>query len=152
MAFGTLEDLDGRFDLVVFAEPYAQYGGLLKQAHQADGGNGPTPVLVAGTLESGDPPKILVREVYELERAEERLARELLVRIGAEEATADRLTALRARLAKSPGECAVRVHLVIPDQSETVLAISSLRGVRPDETLKRDVDALFGRAVTEVRV
>ncbi|TMA31544.1 MAG: DNA polymerase III subunit alpha [Deltaproteobacteria bacterium] len=150
--FGTLEDLDGRFDLVVFAEPYAQYGGLLKQAHQADGGNGPTPVLVAGTLESGDPPKILVREVYELERAEERLARELLVRIGAEEATADRLTALRARLAKSPGECAVRVHLVIPDQSETVLAISSLRGVRPDETLKRDVDALFGRAVTEVRV
>jgi hypothetical protein len=69
-----------------------------------------------------------------------------------DEATADRLTALRTRLAKSPGECAVRVHLVIPDQSETVLAISSLRGVRPDATLKRDVDELFGRAVTEVRV
>jgi DNA polymerase-3 subunit alpha len=152
MAFGTLEDLEGRFDLVVFAEPYAQYGGLLKQAHQADGGNGPTPVLVAGTLEGGDPPKILVREVYELECAEEKLARELLVRIGADEATADRLTALRARLARSPGECAVRVHLVIPDQSETVLAISSLRGVRPDATLKRDLDELFGRAVTEVRV
>jgi DNA polymerase III subunit alpha len=152
MAFGALEDLDGCFDLVVFAEPYAQYGGLLKQAHQSEGGNGPTPVLVTGTLESGDPPKILVREVYELERAEEKLARELTVRIGAEEATEDRLTALRERLARSPGECAVRVHLVIPDQSETVLAISSLRGVRPDETLKRDVDALFGRAVTEVRV
>ena len=45
-------------------------------------------MLVAGTLEGGDPPKILVREVYELERAEEKLARELTVRIGAEEATA----------------------------------------------------------------
>ena len=152
MAFATLEDLDGRFDLVVFAEPYAQYGGLLKQANQAEGGGGPTPVLVSGTLEVGDPPKILVREVIELERAEEKLARELTVRIGADEATPDRLAALRARLERSPGECAVRVHLVIPDQSETVLAVSSLRGVRPDETLKRDLDALFGRAVTEVRV
>ncbi len=152
MAFATLEDLEGSFDLVVFAETYAQYGGLLKQAHQTDGGEGPTPLLVAGTLEAGDPPKILVREVIELARAEEKLARELTVRIGAEEATPDRLTALRDRLARSPGECAVRVHLVIPDRSETVLAVSSLRGVRPDEGLKRDVDALFGRSVTEVRV
>src|SRR5262249_29570930 len=142
----------GRFDLVVFAEPYAQYAGLLKSAHRAEGGTGPTPVLVAGTLESGDPPKILVREGYELERAEEMLAGELMVRIRTDEATGGRLTAMRTRLAKSPGDCAVRVYLVIPDQSETVLAISSLRGVRPDAALKRDLDELFGRAVTEVRV
>jgi DNA polymerase-3 subunit alpha len=152
MAFATLEDLEGSFDLVVFAEPYAQYGSLLKQAQQGGDGEGPTPLLVSGTLEAGDPPKILVREAMELARAEEKLARQLQVRIGADEATPDRLTALRARLERSPGDCEVRVHLVIPDQSETVLAISSLRGVRPDEGLRRDVDALFGRVVTEVRV
>ncbi|MEM7411032.1 MAG: DNA polymerase III subunit alpha [Myxococcota bacterium] len=152
MAFATLEDLEGAFDLVVFAEPYAQYGSLLKQAQQADGEEGPIPLLVSGKLEAGDPPKILVREVFELERAEERLARELAVRIGAEEATPDRLVALRERLERSPGDCAVRVHLVIPDESETILHVSSLRGVRPDGELRRDVDALFGRVVTEVRV
>ena len=152
MAFATLEDLEGGFDLVVFAEPYAQYGSLLKQAQQGSEEAGPTPLLVSGTLEAGDPPKILVRDVMELARAEEKLARLLQVRIGADEATPDRLTALRARLERSPGECEVRVHLVIPDRSETVLAIPSLRGVRPDAGLRRDLDALFGRVVTEVRV
>ena len=103
MAFGTLEDLEGRFDLVIFAEPYAQYGEPAQAGAPGRRRDRPDAVLVAGTLEGGDPPKILVREVFELERAEEKLARELTVRIGAEEATRDRLLALRARLAKQPG-------------------------------------------------
>jgi DNA polymerase-3 subunit alpha len=150
MAFATLEDLEGSFDLVVFAEPFAQYGQLLKTALDPQDGEGPRPLLVSGDLESGDPPKILVREVLELERAEERLATQLRVRIRSEEATEDRLTALRRMLEARPGSCAVTLHVVIPDESETVMAVSSVRGVRPDETLRRDVDALFGRVVTQV--
>ena len=115
-----------------------------------DGESGPKPVLVSGTLETGDPPKILVRDVIELERAEEKLANRLRVRIRAEEATADRLTALRGLLQARPGECGVTLHVVIPDESETVLQISAVRGVRPDPALRRDVDELFGRAVTEL--
>jgi DNA polymerase-3 subunit alpha len=149
MAFATLEDLTGRFDLVVFSEPYAQYGSLLKAAVQAEDG-GPRPLLVSGTLEGGDPPKLLVRDVLELERAEEKLASHLRVRIGAGEATADRLTALRELLLARPGDCAVTLHVVIPDESETVIAVSGVRGVRPDAALRRDVDALFGRGVTEL--
>ena len=137
---------------MVFAEPYAQYGSLLKRAVEGDPETGPVPLLVTGNLEAGDPPKILVRDVLELGRAEEKLARQLAVRIGSEEATPDRLSAMRARLERSPGECAVVVHLMIPDQSETILALSSLRGVRPDADLRRDLDSLFGRAVTELRV
>jgi DNA polymerase III subunit alpha len=152
MAFATLEDLEGCFDLVVFADAYAQYGSRLKGALQPADGGGPRPVLVGGTLEEGDPPKILVREVLELDRAEERLATGLRVRIHAAEATDDRLTALRRLLEARPGECAVTLHVVIPDASETVMAVTAVRGVRPDEALRRDVDALFGRAVTEVAV
>jgi DNA polymerase-3 subunit alpha len=174
MGFATLEDLEGSFDLVVFAEPFAQYGQLLKTALDPQDGEGPRPLLVSGELESGDPPKILVREVLELERAEERLATQLRVRIRSEEATEDRLTALRRMLEARPGSCAVTLHVedrltalrrmlearpgscavtlhvVIPDESETVMAVSSVRGVRPDESLRRDVDALFGRVVTQV--
>ena len=58
-------------------------------------------------------------------------------------------TALRARLEAHRGECAVRVHLVIPDQSETVVALSSRRGVDPSESLLREVDGLFGRPVAD---
>jgi hypothetical protein len=44
----------------------------------------------------------------------------------------------------------VALHVVIPGQSETVLALPGTRGVRPDESLLRDVDGLFGRGVTEL--
>ncbi|HXK22508.1 MAG TPA: DNA polymerase III subunit alpha, partial [Myxococcota bacterium] len=150
MAFAKLEDLEGSFDLVLFQEPYARCASVLKGAAEGDAAQGPRPLLVTGTLESGDPPKILVRDVLELERAEEKLASALRVRIRAEEATADRLTALRRLLESRPGECGVTLHVVIPEESETVVAVSSVRGVRPDPTLRRDVDALFGRNVTEL--
>jgi DNA polymerase-3 subunit alpha len=157
MGFATLEDLEGPFDLVIFSEPYAQYGSLIKSAMEGaepgeDGETGPRPLLVSGTLEAADPPKILVREVLDLERAEEKLATMMRVRIRSEEATEDRLVALLRMLEARPGECAVTLHVVIPDESETVMAVSSVRGVRPDPGLLRDVDGLFGRAVTELAV
>jgi DNA polymerase-3 subunit alpha len=150
MAFATLEDLEGSFDLVLFQEPYARCGGLLKSATSSDQEGGPRPLLVTGTLEKGDPPKILVRDVLELERAEEKLASSLRVTIRAEEATADRLTALKQLLAARPGECGVTLHVVIPDESETVVQVSAVRGVRPDPALRDTVDKLFGRNVTEL--
>jgi DNA polymerase-3 subunit alpha len=150
MAFGSLEDLDGSFDLVIFAEPFAQFGSLLKSALGEGRPEGPIPLLVSGTLEEGDPPKLLVRQVLELERAEERLSSRLSVKMLADEASSDRLEALLGVLQKYPGECGVALHLVIPGESETVLALSSLKGVRPNTALRQEVDGLFGRSVTEL--
>jgi DNA polymerase-3 subunit alpha len=150
MAFGTLEDLEGSFDLVIFAEPYGQHASLLKTAATGEAGAGPVPLLVTGTLEVGDTPKILVRDVMPLERAEEKLAARLKLRVLASEATRDRLLALRDLLGRHPGECAVALHLVIPDQSETVLALPGLRGVRPDDAFLREIDGLFGRRIAEI--
>ena len=150
MGFGTLEDLEGAFDLVLFAEPYARFGSLVKRAQAGEGEEGPLPLLVTGTLESGDPPKILVREILELDRADERLATQLGLRVTAEEASRDRLCALRVLLEKHPGECPVALHLVIPEVSETVFALPQL-GVRPGPVLTQDLRGLFGRDVTELR-
>ncbi len=150
MAFGTLEDLEGSFDLVIFAEPFAQHASLLKTAASGEAGAGPVPLLVTGTLEVGDTPKILVRDVTPLDRAEEKLAAQLKLRVLASEATRDRLLALRELLGRHPGDCAVALHLVIPDESETVLALSGLRGVRPDDAFLREIDGLFGRRVAEI--
>jgi DNA polymerase-3 subunit alpha len=150
MAFGTLEDLTGSFDLVIFAEPFGQHATLLKSAMAGAAGEGPQPLLVSGNLEAGDTPKILVRDVLSLDRAEEKLCSQLRVRVLAREATRDRLTALRQLFDESPGECAVALHLVIPDESETVLALPGRRGVRPDPRLRQRVDDLFGRPVTDL--
>jgi DNA polymerase-3 subunit alpha len=152
MGFGALEDLEGSFDLVIFAEPWAQHATLLKRAKGGEGDGGPTPLLVTGQLEEGDPPKILVREVIELGRAEERLTTQLRLRVLAEEATPDRLLALRGVLTQHPGECEVVLHLVIPGESETLLALPSIAGVRPGATLLAELTGLFGRDIVELAV
>ncbi|MEE9607395.1 MAG: DNA polymerase III subunit alpha, partial [Myxococcota bacterium] len=150
MAFGTLEDLEGSFDLVIFTEPFAQYGSLLKQAMSQEAGTGPLPLLVSGTLEQGETARILVREVVDLARADERLSSQLLLRIPAAEASPDRLSALKSLLGNHPGECEVALHLVIPGESETVIALPAFR-VRPGAPLREDLLGLFGRDVTELR-
>jgi len=150
MAFGTLEDLEGSFDLVIFSDPYSQHADLLRLAASGgEGGSGPVPLLVSGQLEEGDPPKLLVRDVIRLDEAEERLAAQLVIRIAEPDVDPDRMMALRKVLCSHPGDCAVVVHLTIPGEAVTVLSVGGLRGIEPSETLQRDVDALFGRRVTE---
>ncbi len=149
MGFGTLEDLEGSFELVIFSEPYRQNVELMRRALSAEDGE-PVPLVVAGTLESADPCKVLLREVFELARAEEHLAARVHVEMLADEASRDRLTALARVLSAHPGDCSVVVHLVIPGESETLMALPDHRGVDPSDALLRDVDGLFGRPVSRV--
>jgi DNA polymerase-3 subunit alpha len=151
MAFATLEDMTGSFDLVVFSEPFAQYGGLLKTAAADDSGAGPKPLLVTGTLEVGEPPKILVRTLVDLARAEEKLCTQMRIRLTAEEASSDRLTALKGMLQRYPGECEVLLQILIPEESETCLLLPGLE-VRPNDELRNEVNGLFGRVVTELEL
>ncbi|MCH2170994.1 DNA polymerase III subunit alpha [Myxococcota bacterium] len=152
MAFGTLEDLEGSIDLVVFAEPYQRHLSLLKRALASDGGEvGPVPLLVEGKLEAGETAKILVEQFWELEKAEEELCKELRLRLVDGEATRDRIQAIQNLLVAHPGGCSVVLHVVIPGHSETLV---SLRGtdVTPNPTLCKGLDDLFGRSVTELHV
>jgi DNA polymerase-3 subunit alpha len=152
MAFATLEDMEGSFDLVVFAEPYARLEKLLKQGLQAEEGGVPEPILVTGSLEAGDTAKILVRDAMELGVAEERLSTELHLRVMAGELSRDRLEALRNLLASHKGDCSVVLHMTIPGESETLLALPESRAVNPSEALVEQLDGLFGRPVTELTV
>jgi DNA polymerase-3 subunit alpha len=151
MAFATLEDMNGTFDLVVFSEPFARYGSLLKSAAADETGAGPRPLLVTGTLEAGETPKILVRTVLDLDHAEEKLSTQMRIRLSAEEATRDHLTALKGMLQRHPGECEVVLQILIPDESETCLLLQDLE-VRPNDELRNEVNGLFGRIVTELEL
>ena len=147
MAFATLEDLEGAFDLVIFAEPYARLRTLLKEAKD---GETPLPLLVSGKLEEGEPPKVLLREAFPLAEAQERLAARLHVRVLEGDMTRDRMLALRQVLESHRGDCGVVVHLVIPGESETLVALPDSRGVDATELLVRDIDGLFGRPVSDL--
>jgi DNA polymerase-3 subunit alpha len=151
MAFGTLEDLEGSFDLVIFADPYARLREALKKALDADSRDGRAmPLLVSGTLESVDPPKVLVRDAFELQDAESNLATRVRIRVTASEATRDRMLALRRLLEAHAGDCGVLLHLLIPGESETVMALPGGRGIDPSDELLLEVNGLFGRPVAEL--
>jgi len=152
MGFGQLEDLEGGFELVIFSEPFEEHAALLRCARDetaADGERGPIPLIIRGTLEEGDPPKILVRDVTRLDEAEQKLSASLHVRVQSPEVTKDRLIALKRLLRSHAGDCGVYFHITIPGESETVLDVGGIRGVSPSVELCREVDLLFGRPVTE---
>lgn len=107
------------------------------------------PLVVQGTLEEGDPPKILVRKVTRLDEAEEKLSASLRLRVQSRDVTRDRLLALKRLLASNTGDCGVFLHIMIPGESETVLGVAGIRGVSATAELCRDVDRLFGRPVAE---
>ena len=73
------------------------------------------------------------------------------MRIGAERGDraigCSRCARVLARRTAATARCAL--HLVIPGESETVLALPSRRGVDPSEALLRAVDGLFGRPVAD---
>lgn len=152
MAFATLEDLEGSFELVIFSEPYEQSVALLARAKSGDDGRGPLPLLVSGTLEESESAKILVRDIIPLCEAEEKLAGTLRVKMVEREISADRLEALIKVLESHPGDCPVVVHVLIPGESETTVSVGAVRGVRATPDMCRDVDALFGRKVTELSI
>jgi DNA polymerase-3 subunit alpha len=150
MAFATVEDLEGSFELVIFSEPYEQHRSLLleaKDGSEAEGG--PTPLVILGELEGGDTPKVLVREIIKLVDCERRLASQLKICVLDSELSRDRLISLRSLLEAHSGDCAVYLHVTMPGESETVLAVGGIRGVEASSELCKEVDVLFGRPVAE---
>jgi DNA polymerase III alpha subunit len=150
MGFGVLEDLEGSFELVIFSEPYNLHVETMRLAKGGgEDGRGPLPLIISGSLEESDPPKVLVRDIMLLDEAEQRLTTHFHVRVQERDVNRDRMIALRRVLRSHQGDCSVFLHVTIPGESETILSVGGLRGVDATSDLQRDVDALFGRPVTE---
>jgi hypothetical protein len=135
---------------VIFSEPYAENLETLRAAREGgEVGRTPVPIVVTGTLESNDPPKILVRSILRLDQAEQKLTSHLRVRVLEPDVSRDRMLALREVLRAHPGDRSVFLHITIPGESETVVSVGGIRGVNPSDALRREVDGLFGRPVAE---
>jgi len=83
------------------------------------------------------------------DQAAERLASRFHIALTAAEASRDRLLALRRALGDHRGDCPVLLHVRVPGESETVIALSEGWSVDPNESLLQELDALFGRRVAE---
>jgi DNA polymerase-3 subunit alpha len=143
MAFMGLEDLEGIVEVVVFSDVFAASVEKIKSGR---------PLLVTGTAEPGEETvKLLATDVMYLDEVTSRLTKSAHFRVKASLNDAQHLHSLKGILAQYRGDCPVFLHVVIPDQSETVMALPKELGVAPSRELMQSVNQLFGDNVTEFK-
>ena len=136
MAFVTLEDLNGFAELVIFPEAYTQAADLLSSEE---------PLLVKGIVDVGEEAnKILVNEIFSLKEVKERLTRVVHFRLTTPGLEEMQLRSLKEIMTRYPGDCEGRIHLVIPNRSETVVHLADSLKIQACDEMMDDVERLFG--------
>jgi DNA polymerase-3 subunit alpha len=141
-----LEDLYGEVEVLCFARIFERAETLLK---------GDEPVLVRGVvLVEGDEdnPAVKVRadEVQLLSEVRRQKTSKLAVRVGVEDASPQRLAALRGLLERHPGPCDVYLCLRGPGGSAILQLPDSLRATAAEE-LVAALQETFGPGAVELR-
>lgn len=140
MGFVSLEDLKGSVDVVVFPETYKKSHAWLKSDR---------PILVIGNIDEGEEQnKIIAREIFLLEEAPRHITKTIHLRLSQAEATPKQLTALKSVLSRFKGHCTAYLHVVVPNESETVMKLPEDLKVDPTPQLVSSIQKLFGHNVT----
>jgi DNA polymerase-3 subunit alpha len=136
-AIGTLEDMTGACDLLVFPEAYKRLAEKLKME---------VPVLVKGgvRIEEGANPKITVNELSSLEEAQPKLPRAIRIRIPLESATEATVDALHQLFVECKGKAQVLFDVERTGEFMVVMEAESYN-VQPDHAFINRVEELCGR-------
>ncbi len=139
MGFVSLEDLDGFIEVIVFPDIYTDASTLLKSE---------TPIVVTGTVEhGGETDKIIARDIFPLAEVQERLTVPFHLQLAAPGLTGEHFEKLRGILKAHPGPCPSVLHLVVPNRSETIIALPDALRVKPgaalEEALEKELAATF---------
>ena len=139
MAFVTLEDLTGSVEVVVFPEVYAASMEMLKDEDA---------LMISGELDVGEEAcKILANEVAYLRDVKKALAKRVNIRLSTPGLDEMQMRQLKTIIQRYRGDCEVRLHILIPNRSETTIKLpDQLRMAATDEAME-DVEALFGYRV-----
>jgi DNA polymerase III subunit alpha len=137
MASFILEDLEGGAEALVFPDTYKKVAGRLAEDQV---------VLVKGKAEMPEEgkPRLLVTDVLPLEQAKLAEARYVTIRIPMLQWDRKKGERLREILGAHKGDCPVTLEIVRLDEFAVAVSPSSLYRVRPDATLRDEVEALLG--------
>ncbi|HSP96304.1 MAG TPA: DNA polymerase III subunit alpha [Candidatus Dormibacteraeota bacterium] len=109
------------------------------------------PVCVTGTLEVGEERcQIIADEVTLLTHFRARTAQEVHLALVAERVTDDLFARLKATLSEHRGDCPCYLHLLLPNRTETVIALPRELRVAATEGMLEAVEQLCGRGVASL--
>ena len=136
MGFATIEDVHGTVEVVVFSDIYAKSIDLLK---------GEAPLCVGGTIDRNEETiKIIAQEIVPLDAAPTLLTKSVHVHLNLGDRQSEHLEHLKKLLVQFGGVCPTYLHLTMPNQSETTLALPSTLSVQPSAAFTTAIESEFG--------
>jgi DNA polymerase-3 subunit alpha len=141
MAFATLEDLHGSVEATVFSSLYAKVHDLLTDDR---------PILIQGQLQKDENSiKILADTIIPIDKAEETWTASVHFNLDITRTQRDVLVKLKEILKSHPGSCRAYIHLLNPDKTETIVALSNSIKLRAGLPLTREVNRFLGYNAVE---
>jgi DNA polymerase-3 subunit alpha len=141
-AQGTLEDMSGSLEMLVFPEAYRKLQEKVKLE---------VPVLIRGgvRIEEGTNPKLTVNDINPLEDAKVPLPRSLRIRVPLETSSEATVDALHALCAQRKGEAKVLFDV---ERQGDFMVVMEAEGynVQPDRNFIARVEELCGRGAVRV--
>ena len=141
MAFVTLEDLQGSIEVTVFSSIYNKVYDFLTDDN---------PILVQGRLQKDENSvKILADTVIPMDKAEETWTASIHFNLDITCTEKALLMELNHILKRHPGSCRAFVHLLDPDKTETIIALSDSMKLRPGLALTSEINEFLGYNAVE---
>ena len=143
MAVFNLADLDGAVEVIVFPETYSKHRSVIEED---------AALLVTGTVEiDEDRRRIIAEAVLPLDQAEEKKAREVVLRVPAGDLEPKVMERVKALLRDRPGPCPVYVEVTRPSAFRATLRAAGALKVSPSRDLTLALEGLLGKGAVRFR-
>jgi DNA polymerase-3 subunit alpha len=134
MAFVTLEDFGGKAECVVFSDSFAKHQALLQPDSM---------IMVIGKGEiSGDTMKIVVNEIYPMEKVKEKFTRKIILSINIGAIKENTISQLRHVMEQNQGNCPCFFN--VQDASSTRMFRTTRFSVEPSGKFLDEVSRMLG--------
>jgi len=139
MAFLFLEDMTGTTEVTVFSDLYKEKKELLESGD---------PLVVVGTRNGeNDNPKVLANDIHRLEEAQRYFSSALCIKITTTGLDPSSIKNLKQILSRNKGRIPVRIHVIMPNKTETIINLSSTLCDPTEAMLVELQDAFGGQSV-----
>ncbi len=145
MAFGAIEDLNGRIEVVFFPEAYASLGETIKRATSEA-----MAVVLTGEVEFTDEsPKVLAKSIDWAEDAHNGRVERVTLRLNPSETSPEQLRELKQGLLSHRGKCPVVIEFNDP-RFKTRLALPASVRVSGTPQMAQAINRIFGKTVVSL--
>ncbi|MBF0101170.1 MAG: DNA polymerase III subunit alpha [Desulfobacterales bacterium] len=136
MSFLTIEDIHGSVEVVVFASLYKT-----TQDHLVID----NPVFVQGIVEKDENnAKVLADAIVPVDSAKELWTATIHIRLSTVNVNPEKILELPAILKKYIGTCPTYIHIVTPEETETIIELPESMKLSPCQQLNKEISELLG--------